>query len=202
MIKTVYFDLGNVLVFFCHKKMIQQIAAVSGLSVQETRSILIEKKIQEDYELGKITTEQLYSHFAKLGNRSFSLLEFMEAASDIFTPNEEIFPVIRQLKDRKIRLILLSNTSECHFNRIYSHYPILRLFDRLVLSFEEGTCKPDPVIFQKALALAECSPSECFFTDDIQEFVGAARKSGLDSEVFSNVPILKKHLSDRKVFLD
>ena len=179
----------------------EQIAKISGLSVQETRSILIEKKIQQDYELGKMSTEQLYSYFAKLGTRSFSLLEFMEAASDIFIPNEKIFPVIQQLKDQKIRLILLSNTSECHFNRIYSHYPILRLFDRLVLSFEAGVCKPDPVIFQKALALADCCPTECFFTDDVQEFVGAARKAGLDSEVFSNVPTLKKHLFDRKLFL-
>ena len=199
MIKTVYFDLGNVLVLFCHKKMIRQMAELSGLTPEEIHTLLIQKKVQEEYEKGKISTEQLYSNFARIGKRSFSLLEFMEAASDIFTPNEEVYPIVHSLKSQGIKLILLSTTSECHFNWIYSRYPILRQFDDLILSYEAGACKPDPLIFKKALSLAGCPKSDCFYTDDIHQYVAAARQEGLDSEVFTDAASLKKHLISRQV---
>ena len=197
--KTMYFDLGNVLVFFCYKKMIGQIAEVSGLSTPEVQELLLHKKMQEDYESGRIGAEHLYTQFARLGKRSFSLLEFFNAASDIFTPNEEIFPIVRSLKKQGIRLVLLSNTNECHFNRVYSHYPILREFDEMILSFQAGACKPNPLIFHKALAVAGCPKSECFYTDDIPEFIASARKVGLDSEVYSSVGELKRHLAERQI---
>lgn len=196
-----YFDLGNVLVFFCYKKMIQQISHVTALSSQQVQKLLIDDKMQEEYETGKINAETLFTQFARRSPRSFSILEFMNAASDIFTPNEPIFPIVRDLKKQNIRLILLSNTNECHFNRIYSHYPILREFDDLILSYEAKACKPNPLIFHKALAAAGCPKSECFYIDDIHEYVASARKLGLDSEVYSSTDELKKHLLARKVQL-
>lgn len=201
MIKTMYFDLGNVLVFFDHEKMYEQLSTLSGLSVANIRSMLQENKTQHRYETGLITTDELYNRFTQASPNPFSLEEFAYAASNIFTPNEEIFPIIKEMKKQKIRLILLSNTSECHFNYIFKTYPILSEFNEWVLSYKAGACKPDPKIFEKALKLAECPASNCFFVDDIHEYVQAARKAGLDSEVFSNTTILKKHLADRQVFL-
>ena len=201
MIQTIYFDLGNVIVFFSHQKMIRQIAETAGLSPQEVQSMLITNRGQIEHERGKVKTEELYAEFSRRGTRPFTFHEFIEAASDIFTPNTELFPIIEELKKRGIRLILLSNTSECHYNRVYSHYPILRLFDAHVLSYEAGACKPDPLIFRKALTLAECPKSNCFYIDDIPEYVTAARKTGLDSEIFTNVEALKKQLAARKIHI-
>ncbi len=201
MIQTMYFDLGNVLIFFSHEKMYSQLSELSGLPQKIVRAILFENDTQHRYETGKIDTEELYCYFQANSKKNFSLPEFTNAASDIFTPNEELFPIARALKAKQIRLILLSNTSECHFNYIYERYPILQEFDDWVLSYKTGACKPSPLIFEKALSLAQCPPQNCFFTDDIAEFVDAARKAGLDSEVFSGAETLKKHLSDRDVAL-
>lgn len=196
-----YFDLGNVLVFFSHEKMYSQLSNLSGLPSLTIQSLLQKDKIQHRYETGDITTSELYHHFMQMSPKPFSLKEFTHAASNIFTPNEDIFPVVRGLKKQNIRLILLSNTSECHFNYIYENYPILSEFNEWVLSYKAGACKPDPLIFQKALTLAQCPTSDCFFTDDIHEYVQAARQAGLDSEVFSSVDNLKQHLADRRVFV-
>ena len=201
MIQTMYFDLGNVLIFFSHKKMYDQLSHLTGLSEKEIQKILFEDKMQQRYETGKLSTPDLYAHFAKMGSKSFSLPQFTHAASDIFTPNEELFPIVEEMKKRKIRLILLSNTSECHFNEVVRRYPILRQFDDWVLSYKTGACKPDPLIFEKALSLAECPRENCFFTDDIQEYVEGARKVGLDSEVFSGTASLKNHLASRSLYV-
>jgi putative hydrolase of the HAD superfamily len=197
MLKTVYFDLGNVLFFFSHPKMFSQLSECTGLPLETVKEILVDRQIQEAYEMGKIDSEELYRYFKARSAKQFSLHELIHAVSDIFTPNKALWPTVERLKKEGIRLVVISNTCECHYNRVYSHYPILRLFDHKVLSFEVGTLKPDPRIFQKALQHAECAPEECFYTDDVSAFVASARKAGLDSELFTDVPTLRDHLVRR-----
>src|SRR3990167_5744994 len=157
-LKTVYFDLGNVLLFFSHEKMINQMTACTGLDTSELRYLLIECRYREMHESGKIDTVQLYQIVQKHSPRPFTFPAFTEALSNIFTPNTALWPVVEQLKQQGIRLIVLSNICECHFSRVITHYPIFQLFDHKILSFEVGACKPHPLIFQTALSAAQCDP--------------------------------------------
>lgn len=197
MLKTLYFDLGNVLVFFDRQKMFHQTATCTGLKEEEIKKILIDYHIQEQYEKGEIDSVEIYHFFKKRSQKQFSLHEFIEAISDIFSPNQELWNLVKQLKQNNLRLILLSNTCESHYNKIYSLYPIVHLFDHKVLSFEVGSMKPESSIFQKAITVANCPLSECFYVDDISTHISAARKMGLDSEVFIDVPTLKEQLIAR-----
>ncbi len=196
-LKTIYFDLGNVLCFFSRAKMIGQLAACSGIEPQIIKKLLIEKKLQSRYEKGQINTKELHALFLSLAPRPLSYELFMRAITDIFHPNKELWSVVEQLKDQGIRLILLSNTCESHYQWIDSNYPILKLFDKQILSFEIGLVKPDPLIFQKALTFANCEPQECFYIDDIKEYVDSARAEGLNSEVFTDVASLKLQLKNK-----
>lgn len=197
MIKTVYFDLGNVLLYFSLPKMFAQLSQICGLPAPQIQKLLFQTPLREQYEKGQIDTQALYRIFLSHAPREFSLNEFVDALSDIFTPNTALWPLVETLKSNGVRLILLSNTCECHFNRAYSHYPILQLFDHKVLSYEVSAWKPDPLIFQKALSFSQCKPEECFYTDDIPEFIHAARKNGLDGEIFTGVEPLKNALIAR-----
>lgn len=197
MLKTIFFDLGNVLIFFDHSKMLRQIAHCTGLTSDAVKNILVTEKVLMSYESGQIDTAGFCQIFKTRAPKPFALSDLFEAVSDIFTPNAALWPLVEQLKEKGCRLILLSNTSECHFIHVYATYPLLRLFDDMILSFEVGALKPDPRIFQAALAKAQCDPKECFYTDDIPEFVAGARKAGLDSEIFTSVPELKASLAKR-----
>ena len=197
MIKTVYFDLGNVLIFFSVPKMLDQISRCTGLPLDQIQKLLIHTELRELYEKGLIDTEYVYNAFQQVAPKPFSIAQFTHAFSDIFTPNTELWPIIEQLKKRGVRLILLSNTSECHFHFASASYPILKSFDHAVLSYKLGVWKPDHRIFQNAMAHSECAPHECFYTDDIPEFIDSARKVGLQGEIFTDVPRLKQHLIER-----
>jgi putative hydrolase of the HAD superfamily len=192
--QTVFFDLGNVLLFFSHEKMWSQLADLTRIPLTLLRQQFAKKSAFEAYETGQLDTEQIYRTLRSLSNRSFSLLEAMRAASDIFTPNTALWPLVEQLKAQGTRLVLLSNTNECHFNFAYSHYPILKLFDEYILSYQVKACKPQPEIFRRALQEAQ---GKAFFTDDVPAFIKAARSSGLDAEPFTDVPTLKQHLKAR-----
>jgi len=177
--------------------MIERICQCTGLTGEEIKKMLFERNLRDLYETGKINSLELHSLFQEASPRLFSFDEFMHALSDIFTPNHEIWPIVHSLKKEGIRLVLLSNTSECHFKRINTDYPICQVFDQLILSYEVGACKPDLLIYQKALEAANCSKDECFYTDDIPEFIAGASKAGLKGEIYTDPFSLRKHLIDR-----
>jgi putative hydrolase of the HAD superfamily len=199
MTKTVAFDLGNVLIFFSHPKMVAQIASCTGLSANQIQELLIHNKLRDKYETGLLTSEQIYHQFLQASPKSFTPHEFFLAASNIFTLNKAILPLLQTLKKNKLRLILLSNTSAAHIEFISANYPILHYFDEQVLSYEVKAAKPDPKIFHAAIQAAHCAPSDCFFTDDINENILAARCHGIDAELYTDVSTLTSHLSARQL---
>jgi putative hydrolase of the HAD superfamily len=193
--------MGNVLVFFDFNQMISQVARCSGLSFSQVQQTLLQNPLRESFERGFIKTEQLYDHLLTKSPKSFTLEEFTEAFSNIFTPNTALWPLVSQLKKQGIRLILLSNTSECHFNFINARFPILKEFDEHILSYKIGSWKPDPRIFKKALEQAQCEPHECFYTDDILEFIEGAKQVGLNGALFTTPEKLKEDLIARGCIL-
>ncbi len=168
--------------------MFAQLVECTGLSLLDLQPFL------QHYETGFFSTEQLYHKLQSMSPHSFSLLELMQAGSNIFTPNTALWPTVEELKKQGTKLVLISNTNECHFNYVSSHYPILRLFDSLILSYKIGICKPDPRIFQRALAE---SKGQNFYTDDIPTFIEAGREAGLDAEVYTDPLTLRRHLRER-----
>ncbi len=195
MKKTVFFDLGNVLIFFSHKKMCRQVADIFGVSPEIIYDILFKERIADDYENGFLSSEELYHLLCRTLKKEPSFLELFQAASNIFEPNNAIFPIVDRLKKENVHLVLLSNTCEAHFNFAYSHFQILKEFDDFLLSYELKVKKPDPRIFQKALSLASISTS--FYTDDLKENIQSAKKVGLDGERYIDSSSLEHHLKSR-----
>lgn len=196
---TIFFDLGNVLLFFDLDKMFRQLSECTGISVQELRQgHLIFGEFLQKYETGLITSEDLYRLLQSKTPHPFSIGKMKTAMADIFTPNLELWPIVEEIKMQGGKLVLISNTNECHFHFALSRYPILKLFDKFILSYEVGACKPDALIFKKALMEAE---GKTFYTDDIPAFVDAGRSAGLDAEVYTDPPSLRKQLQIRKFLI-
>jgi putative hydrolase of the HAD superfamily len=59
--------------------------------------------------------------------------------------------------------------------------------------------KPQPRIFQAAIALAGCRPEECFYTDDIADYVAAAQNLGIDAVRFESLAQLQSELTARGI---
>lgn len=197
MIRSILFDLGNVLVPFDIQRGYQQLSQASGLPQEEVAVRIRESGLYEVYESGQIETDSFLDEFTKvLGYRS-SLEEFREVWNSIFFPHtvtsEEL---VVDLKAR-YRLVLLSNTNDLHFNWLRERYPILNHFDAYTLSYQVGAMKPSERIYAAAVENAQCKPEECFFTDDIEKYVEAARSFGIDAEQFVGEERLRAHLRNR-----
>lgn len=197
--RFLYFDLGNVLLMFDQEKAARQIADVAGVSVERVRNVLIDG-LAEPYERGEMDSRQFYEVFCEqIGTRpDYEALKL--AASDMFTLNTRMIPLVTSLQRAGHRLGLLSNTNEMHWRYIRDRYTILSdVFERVALSFEIGSIKPEREIFTAASEIADVPPEEIFFTDDRPDLARAAREAGFDAVPFTGPAPLSDELRRRGV---
>lgn len=199
MLKTILFDLGNVIVHFSHALMCDQIGVVLQRTGAEARTFLIDSGRMWDFERGRISEHDILADVERELGLTVDTAALSTACSDIFRLNEPIVPVIESLRRQGLRLVVLSNTSRWHIDWIRRHWPVLDLLDDLVLSYDVGAIKPETAMYEAALKAIHCRPDECFYTDDIPAYVARAREFGLQAEVFTDVDMLIGHLTARGV---
>lgn len=201
MIRSFLFDMGNVLVFFSHERMCENIGALCGRTGPEVKRLLLDSGLQWDFERGTISDVEFHSRFETSVGQSVGFDALLQAGSDIFELNESILPVLDALKRNGHRLVLLSNTSSAHFDWVSRQYSVLNRFDEFVVSYRVGALKPDSAIFSAALHAIQCEPEQCFYTDDIPAYVEAGRRCGFQAEVFTTTTELMSQLLARGLSL-
>ena len=199
MLRTCLFDMGNVLVHFSHELMCNQMAALCGKTGEEVRSLLIDSGLQWDFERGQLTEAEFHARFCDVTETNVAFHALRKAGSDIFQLNTPIVPVLDRLRELDIRLVLLSNTSVSHFEFIQERFDVLDRFDDFVVSYRVGAIKPERAIFEAAISAIECKPGECFYTDDIAEYVSIGRQFGFQADVFTDVAALTGNFEHRGI---
>lgn len=199
MIKSVIFDLGRVIVPFDFKRAYVRLEPLCGLSASEISARIFPTGLVRRFESGQMEPGPFFEALSRALGLSVSYTEFCEIWMSIFLPETLIPEGLLQEIGSTHRLVLLSNTNEIHFEGIRANYPLLRHFDGFVLSYEVGAMKPEPAIYRRAIELARCRAEECFFTDDIAEYVEAAKGMGIDAVQFESAAQIRGELRRRGV---
>jgi glucose-1-phosphatase len=197
----IYFDLGNVLLYFDHELGCRQIADVSGLKPDRVKRALFDEGLLDAVETGRMSRRESYDAFCKATGTCADAALLEKAGSDIFRLNLSILPVVAKLKDAGYRLGVLSNTCESHWRFVLANFKALfpYAFEKFALSFELGACKPDERIYHGAAELAGVPPKRIFYCDDIPANVEAARRVGFDAVQYTETPSLVAELRKRRV---
>lgn len=203
MIDFIYFDLGNVILGFDHDRGCRQISELAGVSEEIVRSAIFDENLDRQYDTGTIDSDEFHRRFCESARCSIGKHELLHAASNIFTPNLAIFPLITQLRSANLSIGLLSNTCEAHWEFVRSRFSILRsFFSPIILSYEVHAIKPDREIYERAIAESGASPQRCFFVDDMMENVNGATAAGMDAVLYRSVPELVHELERRGVAIN
>ena len=194
----VYFDLGNVLLYFDHNLAMRKMAQVAGIATQQMRSIVLDGSLQTEYETGLISGTQFVARISDAIGKELDTADMLQAAADMFVPNPHVLPVLETIRNLGIPMGLLSNTCEAHWNWIIElGYPQVRgWFSPVILSYEVKSMKPDQRIYSEAQRLSGHNSSGIFFTDDRIENVEAASKAGWTAEIFVNADRLMQTVSN------
>jgi len=197
--KAVIFDLGRVLVDFDFKRGYRRLEGLCPHPAADIPKRLSGTGLVEALESGRIEPRKFVSEIAAVLSLDIDYDRFCDIWSCIFTDTLVPESMLNGLKQR-YRLVLMSNTNAIHFEMLRGHYPqIWPHFDSLVLSYEVGAMKPRPEIYRAAIDRAGCAPEECFYTDDIAEYVEAGRRMGIDAVQFRSVPQLEEDLEQRGI---
>jgi len=201
MIKAAIFDFGSVLVGDEWKVIFKEIAQrlkISEEKVQEIRGPLLKK-----WNIGEINEEKFWKEFEKQAgikiNRKFTKDLWFRTYRDHTRNINESWEILAELKARKIRLALITNTIPPHVQAHKETGRIKRLkdlgFEVFVLSCEVGVRKPDPRIYKIALEKLNLPAEACVFIDDILDNIEAAKKLGMQVIHFQTPEKLKEELT-------
>jgi FMN phosphatase YigB (HAD superfamily) len=197
VIKTVIFDLGKVIVPFDFSKGYRAMSELCPYTPEEIPGRIGSTDLVLRFEKGQVEPEAFVAQLCGILGMPIAHDRFCEIWSSVFLPETLIPESLVQGLSERYRLLLLSNTNALHFEMIRANYPLLRHFDDYVLSYEVGAMKPEARIYEEAIARAQCAPQECFFTDDIAEYVAGARRAGIDAVQFHSAAQIERELLDR-----
>jgi len=198
-IQAILFDLGKVLIDFNFETGVQALHSACSISRSRFEEVLWDEKCIRRYERGEISTSELHSYLCETAELKMDLPAFCRTWSSVFLPDLIVSEGLLAALKRKYPLIVVSNTNEAHIDFVRANYRVLDYFDQHVFSYEVGALKPDPKIFERAIAISGYRPDELFFTDDREENIVAATQLGIHAHQFKTESQLVKALQQAGV---
>ena len=195
-IKAILFDLGNVVVRFDPAIVERGYASRGKITSGQVVEYIMDSSNMNGYMEGKLTSSQFYMRTRSIFKLDLRYHEFYDIWNSMFYPYPEMEELIKKIKDAypAIKLVLISNTNEAHYEFLVKKYKVLELLDGHILSHVVGKQKPDTLIFTKAMELAGSIPKNTFYTDDRLELIEAARVMGIRAHQFIGHEELRVHL--------
>jgi glucose-1-phosphatase len=194
-IKLITFDLGNVLVRVDHMEFCRRLAVLTQSTADKVFDYVFNSTLEPGYDTGRMTSEEFYQQIITQFKVSLEFERFARWWNSLFSPMPEMAEVVVRLA-QGYPLFLLSNTNALHFEYIQAHYPMLKYFSAFVLSYQVGSRKPEPGIYEHLLQRAGMAPEHILFIDDKMPFVAAARERGLQAWQFTSSEALKRRLTE------
>lgn len=193
-IKAVFFDIGNVLLRFSHKRILRKFAWAVGHHPVKVARHVWQGDIVDRVERGLVSGEEIHEIFIKELGYKGSYTRFKALWCDHFTLDRGSFAILKRLS-KSLPTYLLSNTNALHIEYIRDNYAFPRVVKDAILSHELGLRKPQPEIYRAALKMSGTKPAETVFIDDLEENCVGARKVGLHAIRYRGARDLKKHLT-------
>jgi len=184
VIKTIFFDIGGVLVDLHPERTGEIMEEVTGLPAHQIEDIF-PYEAHHEYERGHLDDHRFFEAVKNTLPDSLELKEadFWKAWMAMVGKPKRTASWIPRLRE-SVPVWLLSNTNRYHVEHLLPDYSFYRNVDGSIFSFETGFRKPEPGIFMEALRRCNLQPDEAVFIDDLETNVCAAAELGIKAVQF------------------
>jgi putative hydrolase of the HAD superfamily len=183
---AVVFDLGKVLVDFDYGIASARIAARGNCSPSAVRELIDHSPLLFRFETGRLTAGEFFEEIREKTGFQGDRGEFEALFADIFHPIPSMISSQQQLRARGVATFLFSNTNELAAAHIRRSFPFFSTFDGYILSYEQGSMKPDEAIYEVVERIAGLKGSRLIYFDDRPENVHTALRRGWRAVVHEN----------------
>lgn len=180
--KTVLFDIGNVLLNFDFAPALQSLQGPHADTAAYEK--IIEQK--DIFEAGKQSKNEYIAWASHLLDFQGSANEFEQAWVSIFTINTPMWHLAKKLKSQQYRLILFSNTNCIHAPYCMDKYSDFALFDGAIFSHEIGAIKPQKKFYTTAVEVYQLERGKTFYIDDLEANINMGREYGFTSFLYNS----------------
>lgn len=172
MIKAVIFDMYETLITHYKSSLYfsPEMAEDAGIPVE--RFLPLWRGTESDRWVGKMTFEDTITMIMEK-NHCYSEKNLKKITEKRIATkeegfrqlHEEIIPMLRKLKEKGVKVGLISNcfSEEVTVIRKSVLFPY---FDQVYLSYEQGVQKPDPEIYRRCMRDFHVNPEECLYVGD------------------------------------
>ena len=178
MIKTVIFDIGNVLMGF------DWWSYVCSIFSEETARIVTDAFWKtgywEEFDRGVLSDEEIIHLMEEVAPDYKNEMHIaLERVGECMFKHDYAIPWIKQLKEMGYQVVFLSNYSEFLMERKPEVLDFLPYMDNGLFSCHAKLIKPDPAIYQALCEKCDLIPEEALFVDDNEANIESAKKFGL-----------------------
>lgn len=193
--RVVLFDYGEVVSLGPDPERFAEIEALAGADPQRLWAAYWDLRL--DLDAGRLTTG---AYWRAVGDRCGVRLRAPVVAAlwsaDLrawLRLDPAVVAVLDRLRAGGTRLALLSNAG-ADYGSALRHSPLGEYFTDVLVSGELGLVKPDPAVFEHALAVLGTAPGDVLFVDNRADNVEGARAVGLEGHHYEGVPGLEAAL--------
>ena len=194
-IQAVVLDLGNVLVYHDDLVLFQRMSAWGGADPEHIRKRMLE--LWDSINRGDLAGDDLRKAICQVAGSNVPMEPepFFSMWNCHFRVHRALLPMVEALLGR-VKVVLLSNVNEMHWQFVRPLIPLFERFDDLVISCELRMAKPDPEIFHATLARSGLRAEETAYFDDVQRYIEIASALGIQARVFTDAPTFRAQLAE------
>ncbi len=179
MIKNIIFDLGNVIINYDQKAIIERFTE----NEEEKEYIYNEIFNAPEWEmqdLGNITNIEAVEIINKRNNFKYEKLTqvFLMEWYKKQKINKDIIKIAKKLKEKGYNIYVLSNMANFTYE-YFKKEEFFSLCSGIVISAYEHLKKPDKKIYELILERYELKAEECLFIDDTEKNYKTANEIGI-----------------------
>ncbi len=177
-IKTIVFDLGNVLVDVNYRNFTDAM----GWD-HETFMKFYNSSFFREFEIGKHTEKTFFkklNEYIPLKNGDEQ--RYRDNIGKTFPLRPRTWAKVHWLR-KHYQVILFSNTNSLDFDAVDKAIDLRRVIRSAYVSYAQGFIKPAPESYERVKELFMIDPANTLFVDDRIENVEGARKAGWHAEV-------------------
>ena len=185
MIKTIIFDIGNVLMDF-NFQICFRAYAPDEETYQKIVKATVQSPVWAEFDRGVWTDEEILEGFIKNDPSIESILRNMfERLEGIIKQRDYAIPWIRELKDLGYQVLVLSNFPKKVYELFQNEMTFLQEVDGGILSYQDQVIKPDKEIYNLLISRYQLNPQECVFLDDLKDNIKTAKELGMHTVLFT-----------------
>ena len=121
-----------------------------------------------------------------------------------FVKNNKLYPdtkpVLNQLRQLGYKLGIITDCDQDVAEGIIRKHNLMNFFDVKVISSVIKSYKPDPLLFNEAIKLTNCTPQEAIYVGDSEIDIKGAKELGLNTVIIDRGEIQNQDLGIRPDF--